>query len=180
MVKALETRYAGTLFRSRLEARWAAFFDVLAWQWTYEPPVGRGYLPDFVIGGAAPLLIEVKPAASAQDYTDALGKMTLGLDNRWQHDALVVGLSPIAASLPGCCHLHPAAGELGRGRSFAVGAWYRCPVCTGIAVAHPGGSFIGRRCGHQAAGTEVGGPAAAAVLALWAQATNRVRWAPTR
>lgn len=179
-MKAVETTYAGTLFRSRLEARWGAFFDALVWPWTYEPPLGRGYLPDFSIGGAAPLLVEVKPAVAEQDYLDALGKVAVGLDHRWQHDALVVGLSPVAASLDGCCRLHPAAGMLGRGRSFSVGCWYRCPVCTGIAVAYPGPRFTGIPCGHNAVGTEVGGPAAAAVLALWAQATNRVRWTPTR
>jgi hypothetical protein len=50
-VKAIETRYAGCRFRSRLEARWAVFFDVLKIEWEYEPqgfhlPSGP-YLPDF-------------------------------------------------------------------------------------------------------------------------------------
>lgn len=51
MIQAIETAYAGCLFRSRLEARWAVFFDTLGIQWEYEPqgfelPSGR-YLPDF-------------------------------------------------------------------------------------------------------------------------------------
>lgn len=37
MTAALETRYAGCRFRSRLEARWARFFDHLAIRWQYEP-----------------------------------------------------------------------------------------------------------------------------------------------
>ncbi|QDN57346.1 hypothetical protein [Streptomyces sp. S1D4-20] len=37
MIKAIETRYAGCRFRSRLEARWAVFFDRLNIQWEYEP-----------------------------------------------------------------------------------------------------------------------------------------------
>lgn len=50
-VKAIETRYAGCRFRSRLEARWAIFLDTLKIEWSYEPegfetPHGR-YLPDF-------------------------------------------------------------------------------------------------------------------------------------
>jgi hypothetical protein len=32
------TEYAGARFRSRLEARWAAFFDLCGWRWEYEPP----------------------------------------------------------------------------------------------------------------------------------------------
>lgn len=50
-IKAIETRYKGYRFRSRLEARWAVFFDALGLKWDYEPEgfelaAGR-YLPDF-------------------------------------------------------------------------------------------------------------------------------------
>lgn len=37
MIQAIETRYAGCRFRSRLEARWAVFFDTLGIKWEYEP-----------------------------------------------------------------------------------------------------------------------------------------------
>lgn len=52
VVKAIETQYKGYRFRSRLEARWAVFFDELKMKWEYEPegfdlgPAGW-YLPDF-------------------------------------------------------------------------------------------------------------------------------------
>lgn len=51
-IQAIETRYAGCRFRSRLEARWAVFFDQLGIPWEYEPEgyvLGPGdlYLPDF-------------------------------------------------------------------------------------------------------------------------------------
>lgn len=36
-IKAIETRYAGCFFRSRLEARWAVFFDAMGVPWDYEP-----------------------------------------------------------------------------------------------------------------------------------------------
>ena len=50
-IKAIETRYKGYRFRSRLEARWAVFFDALCIEWEYERegfvlPYGP-YLPDF-------------------------------------------------------------------------------------------------------------------------------------
>lgn len=41
------TRYNGVEFRSRLEARWAAFFDILGWEWRYEPVDLEGWTPDF-------------------------------------------------------------------------------------------------------------------------------------
>lgn len=54
-IKAIETEYAGCRFRSRLEARWAVFFDALDIRWQYEvegyeTPEGR-YLPDFLLPG---------------------------------------------------------------------------------------------------------------------------------
>jgi hypothetical protein len=55
IIKPLETRYAGHRFRSRLEARWAVFFDHLSIEWQYEPEcfkvAGKGYLPDFWLPG---------------------------------------------------------------------------------------------------------------------------------
>ncbi|MGW5387165.1 DnaB-like helicase N-terminal domain-containing protein [Nocardia sp. NPDC003963] len=54
-MKAIETEYAGHRFRSRIEARWAVFFDTLEIEWEYEAqgfdlPSGR-YLPDFWLPG---------------------------------------------------------------------------------------------------------------------------------
>ncbi len=51
-IKAIETEYNGYKFRSRLEARWAVFFDALGVEYEYEPegfelPNGERYLPDF-------------------------------------------------------------------------------------------------------------------------------------
>ena len=57
-IKAIETRYKGYRMRSRLEARWAVFFDALEIKWEYEAEgyqteVSEGefvrYLPDFHI-----------------------------------------------------------------------------------------------------------------------------------
>lgn len=52
-IAAIQTRYAGCHFRSRLEARWAVFFDDMGIPWQYEPQGfnidGRNYLPDFLL-----------------------------------------------------------------------------------------------------------------------------------
>jgi hypothetical protein len=57
-VKAIETEYKGVTFRSRVEARWAVFFDALSIPWEYEKATywfegeryQGGYKPDFWIG----------------------------------------------------------------------------------------------------------------------------------
>lgn len=53
-MRAIETEYKGYLFRSRLEARWAVFFDQLGIRYEYEPEGivlsnGTYYLPDFCL-----------------------------------------------------------------------------------------------------------------------------------
>jgi hypothetical protein len=51
MIKAIETEYNGYKFRSRVEARWAVFFDTLGIRYMYEEDGydidGTWYLPDF-------------------------------------------------------------------------------------------------------------------------------------
>lgn len=74
-IKAIETQYKGYRFRSRLEARYAVFFDALGIKWEYEPegyqlPDGTRYLPDFwlpTFGGG--MFVEVKPKGG--DFTKA-------------------------------------------------------------------------------------------------------------
>ena len=74
MIKAIETQYKGYRFRSRLEARWAVFFDALCLRWEYEPEgfdLGEfgWYLPDFYLPDWD-VWIEVKPDIPA--YEDLL------------------------------------------------------------------------------------------------------------
>jgi hypothetical protein len=64
-IKAIETVYNGYRFRSRLEARWAVFFDTLSIRYEYEKEgydLGDGlwYLPDFWLPDYE-LFVEVKP-----------------------------------------------------------------------------------------------------------------------
>lgn len=66
MIKAIETHYKGYKFRSRLEARWAVFFDSLGLDWEYEPEGfdldGVYYLPDFLISlNGIDCFVEIKP-----------------------------------------------------------------------------------------------------------------------
>ena len=73
-ITAIPTEYKGYRFRSRLEARWAVFFDACRVKWEYEPegfelPNGQCYLPDFLLHGCA--------GRSPEDlYVEVKGKMT--------------------------------------------------------------------------------------------------------
>lgn len=65
-LKAIETLFKGYRFRSRLEARWACFFDAAGIRWEYEKEGfqlenGVLYLPDFWLPDHA-LWIEIKPS----------------------------------------------------------------------------------------------------------------------
>lgn len=65
----IPTTFAGTRFRSRLEAKWAALFDSIELRWVYEPlDLGGqydGYCPDFLLlpdtCSAGPVLVECRP-----------------------------------------------------------------------------------------------------------------------
>lgn len=63
LIQAIPTMYKGIQFRSRLEAQWAATFDLLRWPWAYEPFELKGYIPDFIIAfeGGVDVLVEIKP-----------------------------------------------------------------------------------------------------------------------
>lgn len=70
-IKPIETRYKGYRFRSRLEARWAVFFDALGMKWEYENegyelPDGTRYLPDFWLPDLS-LFIEIKGVEPTQE-----------------------------------------------------------------------------------------------------------------
>jgi hypothetical protein len=71
MIKAIETSYKGYRFRSRLEARWAVFFENAKLEWIYEPQGfvvnGKPYLPDFYLPQFG--YFEVK---GTRDYDESL------------------------------------------------------------------------------------------------------------
>jgi hypothetical protein len=89
-IKAIETQYKGYRFRSRLEARWAVFFDALGVKWEYESEGlnidGEWYLPDFRLFEPFPCLIEIKPQdkkiVANRPHVYLAGKMSSGYDYR--------------------------------------------------------------------------------------------------
>jgi hypothetical protein len=73
-IKPIETIYNGYRFRSRLEARWAVFFDALGVEYEYEPEGfelsdGTRYLPDFFLPGInGGVYVEVKGKMDDDGY----------------------------------------------------------------------------------------------------------------
>lgn len=72
--QAIETEYKGYRFRSRLEARWAVFFNALGIAWVYEPEGfqlsdGTRYLPDFWLPEFN-LYVEIKPCLIQYEELD--------------------------------------------------------------------------------------------------------------
>ncbi len=174
---AIPTIYQGIEYRSRLEARWAAFFDLIGWQYTYEPLDGHGYIPDFLIHGDAPLLVEVKPASTLDNYQAPIGKITRGLVGLTDLDILIVGVDP----LPAIESFSTTAGLLGEHRfdgtrDFAPGAWFTCRACGATGIFHTVGSYHGRPCGHYDGDGLLGPASRSRIKSAWAQATNRVKW----
>lgn len=81
-IKPIETLYKGHRFRSRLEARWAVFFDSLGIPWIYEPEGvrlkdGSTYLPDFFLPDCKQFF-EVKGVLSKKDFSKIEGLTALG------------------------------------------------------------------------------------------------------
>lgn len=62
------TFYDCILFRSRLEAKWACFFDTVGISWEYEPFDLPGWSPDFIIRRSGrEFLAEIKPEIYQDD-----------------------------------------------------------------------------------------------------------------
>ncbi|MHB1453946.1 MAG: PDDEXK family nuclease [Saccharofermentanales bacterium] len=108
-IKAIQTQYKGYLFRSRLEARWAVFFDACGVEYEYEPEgydLGNGlmYLPDFLLHGVdgrdgGDIFVEVKGQMTDGDAKKINRFAQLGMENPDQYGKsetaiLVVGKIP--------------------------------------------------------------------------------------
>lgn len=164
------TMYRDVLFRSRLEAQWAAFFDLVRWPWEYETLELRGYLPDFVLPFApGPLLLEVKPSLYREELADACRKIE---QSAWKGEAIVVGASPRLAprgERPGAFGLMIEA-EGGMGWDNAV--LFLCRDCERVSVRHEGGDWRCRAsdCEGQRA------PELVDVERLWNEARAATRW----
>lgn len=111
-IKPIETVYNGYRFRSRLEARWAVFFDTAGIPYQYEPEGfvledGTHYLPDFYLPWFK-CYVEIKPSGLQSEIdkgNDRIGKLVSGKSD-------CIGL---------VCIGEPKAGECGIAYYFGMG-----------------------------------------------------------
>jgi hypothetical protein len=92
IIKALPSLYNGVWFKSRLEARWAYYFDLLGVKWEYEPE-GFGlksgaYCPDFLLENRC--WAEVKPEVF--EFTDFTQKFSQLVQGTQTHLVVLNGL----------------------------------------------------------------------------------------
>ncbi len=170
----IPTTYRGVRFRSRLEARWAAFMDALRWPWVYEPTDLCSYIPDFVVSFTSPLLVEVKPALEREELAAHLPRIA---DSGWQGEALIVGAMLWELEAP-----HPILGALARpvaapwGNEWEIGEAraFRCISCGAASVLDADASWHCRACGET--DRHIGVFGAEEFAQLWKGAGNRVQW----
>ena len=172
----IPTEYGGTLFRSRLESRWAAMFDLLKWPWEYEPLDLSGYVPDFVLAFSKPLLVEVKPALTFEALGEATRKICL---SGWRGDFLVVGALIFETSSG-----EASAGRLSYWGHDGLEAWYpedhavfhTCTRCSNCSLHHASAGWQCVACGFADGAKAIASVSRADVVGMWREAGNRVQW----
>lgn len=172
----IPTTYKGTRFRSRLEARWAAFFDLLSWPWVYEPFDADGWIPDFLIEGPAPVLVEVGPCIDRTDYE---AKAADGASRYLDLPTLILGVSPTPSFAT------RGFGGAGAGLltndgdwddTLADAAWATCRHCSQFGVFHTVGSYRLRACGDADGDNHLGYLGAPELQYLFRRAGTDVQW----
>ena len=91
MNTGIPTIYNDCQYRSRLEAKWAAFFDLLGWQYQYEPYDLNGWIPDFSLFGQQEILVEIKPYSTLKEFDRSKILMALLSTEKWGKEILLLG-----------------------------------------------------------------------------------------
>jgi hypothetical protein len=140
-MQAIETDYNGYRFRSRLEARWAVFFDALRIRYQYEKEGfnldGLWYLPDFYLPDHD-YWIEIKPNEPDNESED--WKKVTGLATHLGKDVYIaVGDvwmpydgDPGRYLDRGVCNYHRPVHPGGNPASHSW--WYECPQCSRLSL----------------------------------------------
>lgn len=185
MPQGIPTEYRGTMFRSRTEARWAYFFDVIGWIWDYEPFDLAGYIPDFLVQGAGePALIEIKAQATINALADETPKIRTALaQSDWAGHTMIFGAHPWCITegpgvpRPGL-YVHGPSGD-----TLQPLVWIRCGgnpggYCGEVAVANEVDGYQAIPCGHYDGDHHLDVPPVEYMQKGWSQARNATQWNP--
>jgi hypothetical protein len=176
-IAAIPTLYRGRMYRSRLEARWAAFFDRLGWAYEYEPFDLGAWSPDFLLTSPMEVLVEVKPIEHLDKEVTA--KM---LDATNGENLLLTRVAPVDVS--SFLEIGWSAGVKGEFSCAAI-VWVpdkkvprlvaditdlaNCDEGYWRTLSGDGGRLDDYRRIY---------PYASATKAMWADASNAVQWEP--
>jgi hypothetical protein len=177
------TIYRGVRYRSRLEAKWAAFFDLLGWHHQYEPFDLKGWIPDFLILGHNDVLVEVKPIARIEQFEQPKVLNALVQSDRYGTELLVVGCTTFP-SYKSDGMVGPAIGWLGEffesNASDRMEAyWFAKAILNknpNWGFFHALASYQDRITGAYDGDHHLMIPPDDEVQLLWAEAGNEVQW----
>jgi hypothetical protein len=97
-ITAIPTVYNERRYRSRLEAKWASFFDLVGWRHEYEPMDLGKWSPDFALfpSGGGRIYVEVKPITQIdRAVADRIGQYAVPGET----EVLLLGLAPGPSTL---------------------------------------------------------------------------------
>lgn len=183
-IAAIPTVYRGRKYRSRLEARWAAFFDRLGIEHEYEPFDLGKWSPDFLLPEWN-VLVEVKPITEFDHvtfhkmWTACAERSLLEGDDAAVRAILVLGVAP--RFLDRCyCQVGWWA-QRADAAEIALLCWMADPdeprLNVDIAAVHDEGWFtIGGDAGPNSTDYECPRWYPEHGMKLWAQATDEVQW----
>ncbi len=186
-MNSIPTVYAGAQFGSTLEAKWAAFFDLMGWRWHYEPQDLSGYIPDFVLQFEQPMLVEVKPEYSFNGLRRHFNKIR---DSGWRGWAAVVGVGflgePYCGSYGACFGAISGEDILSEDGTIEMGdpAWgdvdtlrlIECAGCRRLALNCCLGSYQCLLCGYYDGDRGFMVVPVDRADAYWREAANHAQW----
>lgn len=146
-IRSRKTLYRNTVFRSSLEAEWAAWFDLHNIHWDYEPQTFTDgiswYLPDFFLsncylrGYKKGVWLEIKPSSDIEKSEDILEH------NKWKFELMKDTQFCVFCGHP---TLYDQESEFHRG--YQVFPWYdnrmeflKCNACNTVKIEFQEGNY---------------------------------------
>lgn len=182
--------FNGRQYRSRLEARWAAFMLLCGWKHEYEYLDLNGWIPDFAVSGhhGNKVWVEVKPEESFPE--DTAVKMEDGLPIKYRErgdELLILGTEPCPLPYAPANHDRPRLGWLGRfAPSIDQEGWVWEDCLFGrwtddapFGFCDPSLPYHDRITGERSGG-RLPGAEGDDLARLWAEAGNLVQWRSPR